>query len=58
MDPLMWTYMRSTQNWPKTLNWKAYNFNPNKPWILTESKVLIKPKQGCIAPLLHMDKMY
>ena len=23
--PLMWTYMRSTQNWPKTLNWKAHN---------------------------------
>ena len=23
--PLMWTYMRSTQNWSKTLNWKAYN---------------------------------
>jgi hypothetical protein len=22
--PLVWTYMRSTQNWPKTLNWKAY----------------------------------
>jgi len=23
--PPMWTYMRSTQNWPKTLNWKAHN---------------------------------
>jgi hypothetical protein len=23
--PLMCTYMRSTQNWPKTLNWKAHN---------------------------------
>ena len=23
--PLMWTDMRSTQNWPKTLNWKAHN---------------------------------
>jgi hypothetical protein len=23
--PLMWTYMRFTQNWPKTLNWKAHN---------------------------------
>jgi len=23
--PLVWTYMRSTQNWPKTQNWKAHN---------------------------------
>jgi hypothetical protein len=23
--PLMWTYMRFTQKWPKTLNWKANN---------------------------------
>jgi hypothetical protein len=44
--PLMWTYMRSTQNWSKTLNWKSPLLNPNKPWILTENKVLIKPKQA------------
>jgi len=47
MDLLLWAELL-TKTGPKSLLVNP-NPNPNKPWILTKNKVLIKPKQalGC-----------
>ena len=40
----LWVELNPIQNWPKNPKLNRSQPDPNKPWTLTQNKVLIKPK--------------